>query len=64
MEILIIKTKYQELTTKLPDIQLKRDVISKDYQGNRIILKEGDVYSVSELPKNKYLFRRERNLIP
>lgn len=50
------ETKYQELgeSTKLPDIQLKKDVITKDMQGNRITLSEGDVFSVYELPKNKY----------
>ena len=50
-------TKYQELgeSKKLPDIQLKKDVITKDMQGNRITLSEGDVFSVYELPKSRYL---------
>jgi hypothetical protein len=59
--------KYQELgeSKKLPDIQLKKDVIAKDMQGNKITLKEGDVFSVYELPKSRYLLEgKESYTVP
>ena len=61
------KAKYQELgeSKKLPDIQLKKDVITKDMQGNKITLKEGEVFSVYELPKNRYLLEgKESYTVP
>lgn len=61
------KAKYQELgeSTKLPDIQLKKDVVTKDMQGNKITLKEGEAFSVYELPKNRYLLEgKESYTVP
>lgn len=59
--------KYQELgeSKKLPDIQLKKDVITKDMQGNKIALKEGEAFSVYELPKSRYLLEgKESYTVP
>ncbi len=61
------KTKYQELgeSKKLPDIQLKKEVITKDMQGNKITLKEGEAFSVYELPKSRYLLEgKESYTVP